>query len=80
MALINYITQINLDFGAVALLRAECERVGMRKPLIVTDAGVRAAGVLDKAPCRFGNGTSVRTRVAKARAVSKTCSFAWQPS
>ena len=42
MALINYITQINLDFGALALLRAECERVGMRKPLIVTDAGVRA--------------------------------------
>ena len=49
MAFINYITQIQLDFGAVSLLPQECERVGMRRPLVVTDAGVRAAGVLDKA-------------------------------
>ena len=54
MALINYITQINLDFGVLALLRAECERVGMRKPLIVTDAGVRAAGLLDRALAALG--------------------------
>ncbi|MED5622018.1 iron-containing alcohol dehydrogenase [Ideonella sp. BN130291] len=47
MAFIYYLTQIQLDFGAVKLLPAECERVGMRKPLVVTDAGVRAAGVLD---------------------------------
>ncbi len=49
MAFINYITQIQLDFGAVKLLPQECERIGIRRPLIVTDAGVRAAGVLDKA-------------------------------
>ena len=49
MALINYITQIQLEFGAVRLLPQECERSGMRNPLVVTDAGVRAAGVLDKA-------------------------------
>ena len=49
MALINYITQIQIDFGAVRLLPQECERSGIRKPLVVTDAGVRAAGVLDKA-------------------------------
>jgi len=29
VALINYLTQINFDFGAIALLQAECERVGM---------------------------------------------------
>ena len=33
MALIQYITQIQLDFGAVRLLAGECERTGMRKPL-----------------------------------------------
>ena len=49
MAIINYITQVQLDFGAVKLLPQECERVGIRRPLVVTDAGVRAAGVLDKA-------------------------------
>jgi hypothetical protein len=46
MPLIQYLTHINIEFGARQLLAAECERVGIRKPLIVTDAGVRAAGVL----------------------------------
>lgn len=54
MAFINYLTQIQLDFGAVSLLPQECERIGMRRPLVVTDAGVRAAGVLDKALAALG--------------------------
>ena len=49
MAFINYVTQIQIDFGAVQLLKQECERVGIHKPLIVTDQGVKAAGVLQKA-------------------------------
>ncbi len=49
MAFINYVTQIQFEFGAISLLKQECERVGISRPLIVTDAGVRAAGVLQKA-------------------------------
>ena len=49
MAFINYVTQIQFDFGAIQLLKQECERVGISKPLIVTDPGVKAAGVLQKA-------------------------------
>jgi hypothetical protein len=48
MALIKYLTDIQIDAGARALLPAECERTGIAKPLIVTDAGVRAAGVLQQ--------------------------------
>ena len=48
MPLITYLTQIQIEAGARRLLAAECERVGIRKPLIVTDAGVRAAGVLQQ--------------------------------
>ncbi len=48
MALINYITQIQFDFGAISLLQAECERVGINRPMLVTDAGVRAAGLVDR--------------------------------
>ena len=48
MALIYYLTHVNLGFGVRELLPAECERVGITKPLIVTDAGVRAAGVLQQ--------------------------------
>ncbi len=48
MSLIYYLTHVHIDFGIRSLLAAECERVGIKKPLIVTDAGVRAAGVLQK--------------------------------
>jgi len=49
MAQILYITNILIDFGTLAQLQAECERVGIRRPLIVTDQGVKAAGLLDQA-------------------------------
>ncbi len=49
MAQILYVTNILIEFGALAQLKAECERVGISRPLIVTDAGVKAVGLLDKA-------------------------------
>ncbi|TAH11301.1 MAG: iron-containing alcohol dehydrogenase [Curvibacter sp.] len=49
MALIYYVTQIQFECGAVRLLKQECERVGITRPLIVTDSGVKAAGILQKA-------------------------------
>jgi len=49
MAQILYITNVLIDFGALAQLQAECARLGIARPLIVTDAGVKAAGLLDKA-------------------------------
>jgi 4-hydroxybutyrate dehydrogenase len=49
MAQILYITNVIIDFGALAQLQSECKRVGITRPLIVTDPGVKAAGLLDKA-------------------------------
>lgn len=49
MAWIYYVTQVQFEFGAVKLLEQECARVGITRPLVVTDAGVRAAGVLQHA-------------------------------
>ena len=46
MSLILYLTQIQIASGAVQLLADECARTGITRPLVVTDAGVRAAGVL----------------------------------
>ena len=48
MALIYYVTHIQFEFGATALLRQECERIGITRPLIVTDQGIKAAGLLSK--------------------------------
>ena len=49
MAFIYYVTQIQFDFGAIKLLKQECARVGITRPLVVSDAGVKAAGILQKA-------------------------------
>ena len=48
MAFIYYVTQVQFDFGAIKLLKSECQRIGITRPLIVTDAGVKAAGILQK--------------------------------
>jgi len=55
MAFIRYLTDIHIDHGAISLLTAECSRIGITRPLIVTDAGVRAAGLLAKAEAALGD-------------------------
>ncbi|GJH06811.1 iron-containing alcohol dehydrogenase [Paraburkholderia terrae] len=49
MAYIYYLTHIHLGYDALAQLPAECERSGIRRPLVVTDKGVMAAGVAQQA-------------------------------
>ena len=49
MAFIYYVTQVQFDFGAIKLLKQECDRVGITRPLVVSDAGVKKAGILQKA-------------------------------
>ena len=46
MAQIQYLTQIYLESGAIQRIPAECLRLGIKKPLIVTDQGIRSAGIL----------------------------------
>jgi alcohol dehydrogenase class IV len=48
MALITYLTRIQFDFGALALLPQELELLKITRPLLVTDKGVVAAGLLDR--------------------------------
>lgn len=45
MALINYLTRIQFDFGAIRLLPDEMALAGITRPLLVTDVGVVAAGI-----------------------------------
>ncbi len=47
MALINYLTKIQFDHGAVRLLKEELEALGVNSPMIVTDKGVHGAGLLE---------------------------------
>jgi 4-hydroxybutyrate dehydrogenase len=48
MAYIYYLTHIHLGFDTLAMLPAECDRVGVGRPLIVTDKGVAAAGIVQR--------------------------------
>ncbi len=85
MAYIQYLTQIHLDAGVVQRLREECQRVGIHKPLVISDAGVRAAGVLDLALAALGdmphavfdatpsNPTEAAVRAAAAVYRSQSC-------
>ena len=59
MAYIYYVTHIQFDFGAINLLKQECQHVGITRPLIVTDAGVKAAGILQKALDQLSGMTTV---------------------
>ncbi|ANJ72356.1 iron-containing alcohol dehydrogenase [Ralstonia insidiosa] len=49
MALIFYLTHVHLGFGTINELKSECARVGIRQPMIVTDKGVAAAGLAQRA-------------------------------
>ncbi len=54
MATINYLTTIQFGCGVIAELGAECARVGITRPLVVTDAGVRATGLVERCCAALG--------------------------
>ena len=47
MALITYLTTIKFGFGEIAGIEADLAALGVAKPLIVTDRGIVAAGLID---------------------------------
>ncbi|MGE8638334.1 MAG: iron-containing alcohol dehydrogenase [Achromobacter sp.] len=55
MALINYVTEIHFGAGVLADLKEVCHRLGITKPLIVTDRGVEAAGIIDRVKSALGS-------------------------
>jgi len=48
MATLTYLTTTHFDFGSVQNLTAELDKAGITRVFIATDAGVRAAGLVDK--------------------------------
>lgn len=54
MSLINYVTRIQFGYGALGTLKSEVVLAGIKRPLVVTDKGVRKLGMLEKLFARFG--------------------------
>ena len=48
MPILNYGTTIRFDFGAVGYLPTALEKLGVKRPLVVSDEGLRAAGLIDR--------------------------------
>ena len=59
MSQILYLTNIQIDFGVLSTLADVCQQNKIRRPLIVTDAGVRAVGILDKALAALHGQTAI---------------------
>lgn len=55
MATLNYLTTTHIDFGARSMLADTLKQLGIKRPMIVTDKGIVAAGILDKAREAMGN-------------------------
>jgi alcohol dehydrogenase class IV len=61
VAVISYLTTIHLDFGAVDRLAEELARLGITRPLLVSDRGVEAAGLVDRIRARIPNDRTLTT-------------------
>src|SRR5476649_820771 len=59
MALIQYLTRNQFDFGALALLPAELALLGVKRPLLVTDPGIRANALFGQVRDRLPPGHTV---------------------
>ncbi|MEN5299547.1 iron-containing alcohol dehydrogenase [Brucella sp. TWI559] len=54
MSLINYVTRVQFGFGEIATLKSELALAGINRPVIVTDKGVRALGMLERIEAATG--------------------------
>lgn len=54
MAFIYYLTHIHIGTDALLQLEPECKRIGIRRPLVVSDKGVVAAGIVERVIKKLG--------------------------
>ena len=55
MAFIYYLTHIHIGTDALLQLEPECKRIGIHRPLVVSDKGVVAAGIVERVTEKLGD-------------------------
>ena len=55
MAFIFYLTHIHIGADSLQQLESECVRIGIKRPMIVSDKGVVAAGITDRVIKKLGH-------------------------
>jgi 4-hydroxybutyrate dehydrogenase len=85
MAFIFYLTHIHIGNDSLAQLKSECERIGIHRPLVVSDKGVAAAGIVERVTKKLAgfpvalfdetpsNPTEAMARKAAAMYVAENC-------
>ncbi len=58
MATISYLTRIEFEAGALQSLQSVLDDLNIKRPLLVTDAGLVQSGIVDKVRAALGAGTS----------------------
>lgn len=53
MDIINYLTTINFGPGSVSSLQTALGELGVKRPLVISDHGIKAAGLLDSQSLQF---------------------------
>ncbi|MGV6876403.1 iron-containing alcohol dehydrogenase [Pseudochelatococcus sp. B33] len=61
MPIISYLNHVRLDHGALSALAEDMASIGITRPLIVSDEGIRNAGHVDRAIAYLPSGTSYAT-------------------
>lgn len=59
MVFINYIIQVQFDYGVLVLLQQECDCLGIKKLLVVIDLGICNVGLLDKVLGQLKDGVGI---------------------
>ena len=57
MAFIYYLTHIHIGIDSLLQLESECERCGIKRPLVVSDKGVVAASLVDRVSAQLSPGS-----------------------
>ncbi|MGD1934114.1 MAG: iron-containing alcohol dehydrogenase [Candidatus Phaeomarinobacter sp.] len=55
MATLSYLNTTHIDFGSRSMVADTMKQLGIKRPMIVTDKGIVAAGLLDKVREAMGN-------------------------
>ena len=55
MPTLSFLNTCHFDHGAIGLLQKSLDRLGIRRPLIATDKGIAAAGILDTVKVAMGD-------------------------
>lgn len=58
MPVLSFLTTTHFDHGAIAQLQKSLDRTNIKRPLIATDKGIVAAGILDTVRGAMNDGAS----------------------